>query len=115
MERRLLTGGLLAVGVISSVIIARALVPVAGGYGGYGGYYGGGWGYNTAGAGSTPAGSYLTGMGNAIRAQGEYNVNTSQAAINLEDAAKKDIENRQLWTNTYFEMRKINDAYKQSQ
>ncbi len=80
----------------------------AGGYGGYG--WGGGWG-----AGSTPAGSYLSGLGQAIRAQGEYNLNTSAAAINLEEADKKDIENQQLWTKTFFEMRNMNQAYRDSQ
>ncbi len=77
-------------------------------YGGYGGY---GWGYNDWGAGSTPAGSYLTGMANAIRAEGEYNLNSSAAAINLEEAQKRAIENRTRWTNAYFEMRRINEAY----
>jgi hypothetical protein len=76
----------------------------------YGGGFGG-YGYNTMGAGSTPAGSYMTGMANAIRAQGEYNLNTSAATINLEEAQKRDIENRTRWTNAYFEMRRINDAY----
>jgi hypothetical protein len=75
-------------------------------------YYGGyGWGYNTWGAGSTPAGSYLSGLANAIRAEGEYNLNTSQAAINLEEAQRREIENRRRWTQTYFEMRRINQAY----
>ena len=77
----------------------------------YGGYGNGGWGFNDWGAGSTPAGSYLTGMANAIRAEGEYNLNTSAAAINLEEAQRRDIENRKLWTNTYFEMRRINESY----
>jgi len=102
------------------VSVAMAQVP-AGGYvggvgvvpyyGGYGGGYGGyGWGGNW-GAGSTPAGSYLTGLADAIRAEGDYNLNTSAAAINLEEAEKRDIENRTRWTNAYFEMRRINEAY----
>ncbi len=76
-------------------------------YYGYGGY---GYGANY-GAGSTPAGSYLSGMSQAIRAQGQYNLMTSAAAINLEEAKKREIENRVQWTNAYFEMRKINQAY----
>jgi len=84
------------------------------GYGG-GGFGGGGYGWGGLGAGSTAAGSYMSGMAQAIRAQGQYNLMTSQAAINAEEAAKRDIENRQRWTSTYFEMRKINDAYKQAQ
>ncbi len=83
-----------------------------GGYGGYGGF--GGWGMGW-GAGSTAAGSYLTGMGNAIRSQGQYNLDTSAAAINLEEARKRDYENQKLWTQTYFEKRRINQAYQDSQ
>ncbi len=86
-------------------------------YGG-GGYYGGrgGWGWGGyGGVGSTAAGSYYTGMGNAIRAQGQYNLDTSAAAINLEEAQKRQIENSKLWTQTYFEKRRINQAYKDSQ
>lgn len=85
-------------------------------YPGGGGYYGGGgggWGWGWGGGvGSTPAGSYLTGLGNAIRAQGQFNLDTSAAAINLEEAQKRAIENRKLWTNTYFEMRRINQEYR---
>ena len=81
-------------------------------------YYGiGGWGYgmNNWGAGSTPAGSYLTGAANAIRAEGEYNLLSSGAAINLEEAAKREIENRKRWTDAYFEMRRVNEAYNHPQ
>jgi hypothetical protein len=76
-------------------------------YYGYGGY---GYGANY-GAGSTPAGSYLSGLSQAIRAEGQYNLLSSAAAINLEEAKKKEIDSRVQWTNAYFEMRKINQAY----
>jgi hypothetical protein len=56
-------------------------------------------------------GSYMAGMASAIRAQGQYNLDTSGAAINLEEARKRDIENRVRWTNAYFEMRRVNEAY----
>jgi len=85
------------------------------GGGGFGGGFGGWGGFGDMGVGSTVAGSALTGMGNAIRAQGQYNLATSAAAINLEEANKRDIENRERWTNAYFEMRRINQAYQQSQ
>lgn len=77
---------------------------------GYGvGMGGGGWGgWGDWAAGSTVAGSYMAGLGSAIRAQGQYNLDTSGAAINLEEARKRDIENRVRWTNAYFEMRRIN-------
>jgi hypothetical protein len=85
------------------------------GGGGWGGGWGG-WGYGGwGGVGSTAAGSYLTGLGNAIRAQGQYNLDTSAAAINLEEAARRDIENRKLWTETFFEKRRINQAYRDAQ
>jgi hypothetical protein len=87
------------------------------GYGamGGGGGFGGGWGFNEMGAGSTVGGSYMTGMGNAIRAQGQYNLLSSQAAINLEQAQKAAMENQLQWTNTYFEMRRINQANREAQ
>ncbi len=86
-----------------------------GGGGGYGGGYGGfGWG-GYGGVGSTAAGSYLTGMGNAIRAQGQYNLDTSAAAINATAAQNRAIQNNMLWTQTYFEKRRINQAYRDSQ
>ncbi len=90
--------------------------PPYGGGGYYGGYGGGGWGWgNNLGVGSTAAGSYLTGLGNAIRSQGQYNLDTSAAAINLTEAQRREIENSKLWTETYFEKRRINQAYRESQ
>jgi hypothetical protein len=74
-----------------------------------------GWGWNNPGIGSTAAGSYLGGLGEAIRAQGEYNLMTSQAAINLQEAQRRAMENQVLWTNTFFEKRRINQAYREAQ
>ncbi len=75
--------------------------PSIGGYGGgFGGYYGG--------AGTTAAGSSMTGMANAISAKGDYNLSTSAAAVNMTQAQKQEIQNRQDYTNTYFEMRATN-------
>jgi hypothetical protein len=82
-------------------------------YGGYGGYGYGNYGYGNNGIGSTAAGSYLGGMASTIRAQGQYNLLTSKAAVNLEDAATKEIDNQVRWTNAYFETRRMRDAYKQ--
>ena len=78
-----------------------------GGYGGYGFGYPAGYG--------TAAGSYMSGMASAIRAQGQYNALSAEAAVNLEEAKKREIENRVRWTNAYFEMRKMNKAYLDSQ
>lgn len=69
-------------------------------YGGWPGYSGGG----------TAAGNALNGMASVISAKGDYNLSTSAAAVNMTQAQKNEIQNRQLWTNTYFEMRQTNRA-----
>jgi hypothetical protein len=68
--------------------------------GGYGGGYGG----------TTAAGSALNGMASVISAKGDYNLSTSAAAINMTVAEKNEIQNRQQWTDTYFQMRAANRA-----
>jgi hypothetical protein len=65
-------------------------------------YGGGGWGNS---GGGTVAGNAMNGMANVISAQGQRNLSNSAAAINLTQARKNEIENRQQWTNTYFDMR----------
>jgi hypothetical protein len=72
-----------------------------------------GWGWGGSHA-STAAEGAAYGMADVIRAQGDYNLNTSAAAINMTQAQRNDIENRQKWTETYFEMRRINKAYHDS-
>jgi len=64
---------------------------------------------------STPGQAAAYGMGEVIRAQGQYNVDTSQAAINMTQAQSKEIQNREAWTKTYFEMRKMNKAYRDAE
>jgi hypothetical protein len=74
---------------------------------------GGGYGYgygNNYGAGTTAAGSAMTGMGNAIRSAGDYNLSTSQAAVNMSQAESMQIQNQQQYTDTYFQMRATNKA-----
>jgi hypothetical protein len=66
----------------------------------------GGWAGNTGGG--TVAGSAMNGMASVISAAGDYNLSTSAAAINMTQAQKNEIENRQQYTNTYFEMRATN-------
>ena len=79
----------------------------AGGGGGYGGGgWGGGWGMGWGGG--TAAGNYMNGAANVVRAQGDYNLTTSQAAVNMGEAQRRNIENRKLWTDSYFEMRRAN-------
>jgi hypothetical protein len=76
------------------------------GYGGWSGYGGGGA--------STAAGSAMNGMGNVISAKGSYNLSTSAAAVNMSQAQKNEIQNHQLYTNTYFDMRATNQAAKKA-
>jgi hypothetical protein len=121
--------GLVLIVVISSMAWSQQTQPNTSSYtpGGYTPgttfyqqpYYGGGWGgYGFGygfGAGTTAAGSYMSGMASAIRAQGQYNALSAEAAVNLEEAKKREIENRVRWSNAYYEMRKMNKAYLDSQ
>jgi hypothetical protein len=57
---------------------------------------------------STAAEGYARGVGDIISSAGQYNVATSQANINNQTATSMAIDNQMKWTNTYFEMRKVN-------
>ncbi len=61
---------------------------------------------------STVAGSQLNGMANAISAMGNYNLSTSAAAVNMTQARRNSIENSAYYTDTYFQMRAANRAYR---
>lgn len=74
---------------------------------GYGGY-----GYNTGA--STAAGSAMNGMANAISAKGNYNLSTSAAAINMTQAQRNEIQNHQMYEDTYFQMRSQNEAWQKA-
>ena len=63
------------------------------------------WGYDRS---STPSEGYGRGLGAVIRAQGEYNLNTSAAVVNLTQAEQLEIENQKRWTQAYFEIRDMN-------
>ncbi|MCE5301575.1 MAG: hypothetical protein LLF97_00535 [Planctomycetaceae bacterium] len=65
--------------------------------------------------GGTAAGNALNGMASCISAAGDYNLATSAAAVNMTQAQRNDIQNRQAWTNTYFEMRATNRAARQAE
>jgi hypothetical protein len=73
-------------------------------------YGGGGWGGGGGYGASTAAGSALQGMSQVISAAGQYNLSTSAAAVNWTQADRNQLENDQLATNTYFEMRATNRA-----
>ena len=87
-----------------AVPVTPGVVNVGGGYGGWGG-----------GGASTAAGSAMNGMANAISAKGNYNLSTSAAAVNMTQAQKQEIQNRQQWTNTYFDMRATNTAARKAE
>src|SRR5437870_5530495 len=78
-------------------------VPSASSFSAYGAYPG----YSTGG---TVEGNALKGMASVISAKGDYNLSTSAAAVNLTQAEKQDIQNRQAATHAYFEMRQTNRA-----
>jgi hypothetical protein len=61
---------------------------------------------------STPAEGYARGMSDVVRSAGVYNLATSEAAINMTEAQRREIENRQQWTNAYFSMRQANRSYR---
>jgi hypothetical protein len=97
--------------VLSAVAQAQTgqstYVPGGGNYPPYAppSYYGYPYGGSYA---STAADGYARGIGEVIRAQGEYNLSTSAAAVNLSEARRREIENDKLWVQTYFETREIN-------
>lgn len=75
---------------------------------GYGGYYDGGYHASTA------AEGWGRGAAAVIDAAGQYNLNTSQAAINYEQAYRMSLENSVSYTETYFAKRRINESYRES-
>src|SRR5262249_17517513 len=58
----------------------------------------------------TVEGSWMQGMASVISAQGNYNLATSAAAVNLTQAQKQDIQNRIAGTNAYFSLQETNRA-----
>ena len=61
---------------------------------------------------STAAEGYGRGLADVTRSRGLANLYNSRARINNEIARQKYIENRKLWTQTYFEMRDINREWR---
>ncbi len=77
---------------------------VTGDSGGYG--YGSPYMYT-----DTPVQGALEGAADVISSKGNYNLSTSEAAINMTLAQRNEIENHQIYENTYFQMRQSHDAY----
>jgi len=60
----------------------------------------------------TPASAAMRGMGSLIRSQGQYNLDTSMAAINATEARSRQMDNYKKGTQTYFEVREMNRRYR---
>ena len=85
-----------------------AQAPVRPTHAGYHGHHGwGGWGWGWRAAGTAP-GDILRGKASVIRAQGQYNLDTSAAMINAKEAKKRGIYNHRYGVETYFELRQYN-------
>jgi hypothetical protein len=77
---------------------------------GLGGGYGSGYDdYVTA---ATVGESYDRGLASIIRAEGQYNLNTSAAAINFQQAERLALANSTDYIKTYFQVRSLNDQYR---
>jgi len=72
-------------------------------------YWGGGYHSSTAEEG------VQRGYADVVRARGMANLMNSEAAINLQDADKKYLENRLTATQTYFEMRRYNQEARRAE
>ncbi len=78
---------------------------------------GSGYGYGYRGYGyhsSTVAEGYGRGAAAVIQAAGEYNLASSQAAINYEQAYRLSLENSVTRAETFFAKRRINESYRES-
>lgn len=95
--------GMAAVAARGAMAAGCLLIPVGFCFGQWG-WGGGGWG-NYA---STAQQGADYGMAQMMRAQGYQNLQNSEAAKNWEQAKTMEMENRLRWTETYFEMRKVN-------
>ena len=65
------------------------------------GGFGGGWGYGGGFGGGTPASFAPQAMADMVQAQGAYNMMSSAAMVNVEEARGKYIENQKQWTELY--------------
>jgi hypothetical protein len=63
---------------------------------------------------STAAESYQRGFADVVRSAGAANLMDSMAAQNYEQARSMDIQNRLQWTESYYQMRQANRAYRAS-
>jgi hypothetical protein len=69
------------------------------------GFYGNPYGFYGS---STAAEGFGRGLAEVIRSAGEYNLNSSAAAVNLSVARQQEIENHRRAVHTYFDLRDLN-------
>lgn len=81
----------------NAAAVAAAGAPSAGGQGG-------GWLM----PGSTAGGDMLRGQAELARGVGQFNLDTSRAMINVQTARAMGIDNKMRWTETFFDMRRVN-------
>ena len=94
--RSLVSGMFLLAAFLVAAFVPATAEAQWGGFGRMGGYA------------STAQQGAAYGMAQVIRSQGYANLQNSEAAKNWEDAKSMEIDNREKWTNTYFDMRKTN-------
>lgn len=70
------------------------------------------WGWRGGYHASTVAEGYQRGMADVVRSAGAANLMESAAAQNLQEAESRALDNRLKTTETYFENRKMNKAYR---
>jgi hypothetical protein len=102
------------VALLASLVIAAGAAVAEAQRSGYSSYYTA-IGPGSYGHASTVEEGAARGMADVIRSSGAANLMNSEAAINVEQARKKYIENRLLGTQTYFEMKSINKQYRDAQ
>lgn len=82
----------------------------------WGGGYAGGYGYGGYGYGGTTAGeSYGRGMADVIRAQGDYELQSAQAAEAYEKARSQYIDNETKWLAEYNQRKRMGQAQHQEE
>ena len=103
---------LLSIGLVTSTF-ANGPFDTLGGFSPFfgDGYAVGGYPFKA----STPAESFARGAAEVIRAQGEFNLLTSEAAINWQEARARDIVNDQDYVDAFFKMRQANRDYRQAE
>jgi hypothetical protein len=89
-------------------LVALACSPASAQYWGGGGW---GGGYHS----STLEEGIQRGYADVVRSRGMANLMNSEAAINLQEADKKYLENRLTATQTYFEMRRYNQEARRAE